>query len=293
LKPKRAILAIICLLAVELSCGIVWGIHRGLCSLFTSQVLLVTSFAQIGFVVSVFGLTKAATNFGVGALSDRVGRKPVIILGIVLSGLGGLVIAIASVYEDMLIGTALFGLGQGSSFVGIMVSINELVSSSRRGLAMGLFELAAYGGSSIGSALGGYVALFRGLRFPFYGILVISALGAVAGLTTIPETRRMVKAEAGPTLNAAFRVSRLTLRQLVPIYVAGFSSKIMDSLVWSFLPLYLAGYTMNVAEVAAVTSIFTLSWALSQPLTGYISDRVGRRIVIIAGLVGTAATSLL
>jgi len=281
------------LLLVELSCGIVWGIHRGLYSLFTKEVLLVTSFTQIGLVVSVFGLTKAVTNLSLGALSDKIGRKPTIILGMIMSGLGGLMIALASVYDDMLIGTALFGLGQGSSFVGIMVSMNEVVASARRGLSMGLFELAAYGGSSIGSALGGYVAFTHGLRLPFYGIMILSIAGIVVAVVTIPETKVTKKTIEKSSTTAVRGKYSATLRHLIPLYIAGFSSKIMDSPVWSFLPLYLSGFKMNITEITTVTSAFTFSWAFSQPLTGFVSDKVGRKKVIIIGLTGTAITILL
>ena len=128
------------LLIVEFFAGTNTGIHRGLYSLFTREILLVSSFAQIGFVVSIFGLAKSFTNLGIGSLSDKIGRKPTILLGLILTGFGGLLISVSAGYNDMLTGTALMGVGSGSYAVGIMVSINEIITSARRGLAMGLFE---------------------------------------------------------------------------------------------------------------------------------------------------------
>ena len=291
MKRNRILVIVASLLFIEFLSGGVWGIHRGLSSLFTKEVFLITSFTQIGLVVSVFGLTKAVTNLGMGALSDRIGRKPIILLGIVLSGLGGVMIASASAYIEMLVGTALIGLGGGGAFIGIMVSIIETVSSRRLGLAMGLFELAAYGGSSFGTALGGYLAVSKGLRYPFYLILALSAAGAAAGFFVIPETKPLNRGKQ--TASTGLRgVYAALLRDLMPLCIAGFSSKIMDSLVWSFMPLLLMGVGMGIAEVTAVTSAFTFSWALSQPLTGHISDKLGRRRIILIGLVSSSISIL-
>jgi MFS family permease len=71
------------------------------------------------------------------------------------------------------------------------------------------------------------------------------------------------------------------------MYFAGFSSKIMDSLVVSFLPLYLTGLGMDIGRIATVMSAFTFSWAILQPLTGYASDRFGRKKIIVVGLAGS------
>ena len=66
-KRDGIIFIVACLLLIEFMSGLGWGIHRGLTSLFTREILLVTSFTRIGFVVSVFGLTKALTNLGSAA----------------------------------------------------------------------------------------------------------------------------------------------------------------------------------------------------------------------------------
>ena len=283
-EKDRVYLVAVGLLLVELLAGVVWGIQRGLSSLFAREVLMIVSFTQIGMVTSVFGLTKAVTNLFMGALSDRVGRKPVIVVGAVVSALGGMVIASADQFTGMLLGTALIGLGGGSTFVGIMVAMAEAIPS-RIGLAMGLFQLAAYGGSTLGTSLAGYLAVSYGLRQPFTVLMAISAVGAVAAFLLIPETNGLVHEEG---IRAKERVNITSYaRELAPMYFAGFSSKIMDSLVVSFLPLYLTGLGMDIDRVATVMSAFTFSWALLQPVTGHTSDRIGRKKIIVVGLAGS------
>ena len=289
LRKDNIIVVVACLLFIEFLSGVDWGIHRGLSSLFTKEVLLITSFTQIGFVVSVFGITKAITNLGFGALSDSIGRKPVIVLGMILSGLGGATIALAKNYDSMLIGTALIGVGGGSTFVGIMVSMTETLNS-RIGLAMGLFELAAYGGSSFGTALGGYLAVAHGLRYPFIIFVFLSAAGAVAGFFLMPETKFMEKKEK--TTFKLSRIHRSDFLHIVPLCIAGFSSKIMDSLIISFLPLHLSELKMNIKGISAIMSAFTFSWALFQPLSGHLSDKLGRKRITLLGLTSSSVTIL-
>jgi MFS family permease len=284
MKRNKMYLIAAGLLFVESLAGVVWGIQRGLSSLFAKEVLMITSFTQIGMVTSIFGITKALTNLGMGALSDRVGRKPVIVVGGIVSALGGMVIASANHFAGMLLGTALIGLGGGSTFVGIMVAMTEVIPS-QIGLAMGLFQLAAYGGSTLGTSLAGYLAVSHGLRQPFTVLMVISAVGAVASFLFIPETDKLPEEESArprERVGITFYVDKLW-----PLYFAGFSSKIMDSLVVSFLPLYLTGLGMNIGRVSTVMSAFTFSWALIQPLTGHTSDRLGRKRLIVVGLAGS------
>ncbi len=284
---KRTILVLASFILLELLAGMEWGIHRGLSSLFAKQVLLITSFTQIGYIVSIFGLSKATTNLIFGVISDKIGRKPVIMIGIILTGLGGVLIAAASKYAHMLIGTALIGVGGGATFVGIMVSMTETLPL-QIGLAMGLFELAAYGGSSIGTYFGGSLALERGLRYPFFVFIPVSALGAVSSFFILPETK--IEAYDGKTPRKSLGNYRPYFIKIMPLSLAGFSSKIMDSLIISFLPLYLLERQIGLEGVAVILSAFTLSWALLQPLTGHLSDRLGRKMLTVIGLSGSSMT---
>ena len=287
-KNKTMQIAVV-LLLVELLAGIVWGIQRGLSSLFAKEILLITSFTQIGLVTSIFGITKAFTNLLMGALSDRVGRKPVIVVGAIVSALGGMVIASANNFTILLLGTALIGLGGGSTFVGIMVAMIEVLPT-RIGLARGLFQLAAYGGSTLGTSLAGYLAVSHGLRQPFTVLTAISTVGAIAGFLFISKTDSLVTEEVVKS-KGELKIASYTMK-LVPMYLAGFSSKIMDSLMVSFLPLYLAGLEMGIDMVTTIMSAFTFSWALLQPVTGHVSDKWGRKRIIVVGLAGSIISVL-
>jgi MFS family permease len=284
---KRIRLVLLCLLILELISGIEWGIHRGLSSLFAKQELSITSYTQIGYMVSVFGVSKAVTNLLFGVISDRTGRKPVILIGIILTGIGGVVIGSATEYITMLIGTALLGVGGGATFVGIMVSMTEVLPL-QIGLAMGLFQLAAYGGSTIGTFLGGALSVNHGLRYPFNVFAIISGFGVASSFFLLPETKS--KNEGENTIKLLPKTVLQDFIKIAPLCVAGFSSKILDSLIISFLPLYLLESQLGLEEITTVLSAFTLSWALLQPITGHLSDKVGRKKITLLGLICSSIT---
>ena len=288
-RLKKTRFVLFSLLVFELVAGIQWGIHRGLSSLFAKQILSITSFTQIGFIVSIFGISKAITNLIFGAISDRTGRKPVIIVGIILTGIGGAVIGSSTDYVSMLFGTALIGVGGGASFVGIMVSMTEVLPL-QIGLAMGLFQLAAYGGSSIGTFLGGVFSVSYGLRYPFYSLIIFSGLGAVSSFFLLPETKS--KKLEGKPRNIYLKTVFQDLVKIAPLCVAGFSSKILDSLIISFLPLYLLDAQFSLGEITTILSAFTLSWAILQPVSGHLSDLIGRKKITEVGLACSSITIL-
>jgi MFS family permease len=287
--PKRIRFILLCLLVLELVSGIEWGIHRGLSSLFAKQILSISSYIQIGYIVSIFGISKAITNLLFGAISDRIGRKPVILFGIIITGLGGALIGSATDYVSMLIGTAFIGVGGGATFVGIMVSMTEVLPL-QIGLAMGLFELAAYGGSSIGTFFGGGFSVNYGLRYPFYIFAVFSIIAIALTLFLLPETNS--KKQIGSTSYITPKKVMQDFIKIAPICVAGFSSKILDGLMISFLPLYLLGAQLSVDKIAIVLSSYTLSWAILQPVTGHLSDRIGRKKITLIGLVLSSITMI-
>jgi MFS family permease len=115
--------------------------------------------------------------------------------------------------------------------------------------------------------------------------MVISAIGSVVSFVFVPEAD-VFRDNMSTRPRERVKITSY-IEQLGPMYFAGFSSKIMDSLVVSFLPLYLTGLGMDIGRIATVMSAFTFSWAILQPLTGYVSDRFGRKKIIVVGLAGS------
>ena len=281
-----------CFLFVDFMIGNATGVHRGIYALLA--LTLVPSLVQVGFALSMFGLSKAILNVLAGAICDRIGRKPMMLLGSVICGCGGLLIAISTTYDFLLVGSALMGAGSGMSYVAIMTSMAERVGIKKRGFSMGMFELAAYGGFSIGAAFAGLLAATYGLRMPFYLAFMMPLFAGIISFPFLKETRPHLLVTDGP-INWKTSIEEMFkhVRPVIPAYIGGFVSKIADSLAWSFLPVYLSQLHMNAQTVTIVVGSFTASWALSQPFTGYLSDIIGRKMLTVLGLILEAICLLL
>jgi len=109
-------------------------------------------------------------------------------------------------------------------------------------------------------------------------------------LFLLPETKSK-KIEEKPR-NIYLKTVYQDLVKIAPLCVAGFSSKILDSLIISFLPLYLLDAQFSLWEITTILSAFTLSWAILQPISGHLSDKIGRKKITEVGLACSSITIL-
>jgi MFS family permease len=258
--------------------------------------------------VAAFGITKAVTNLVAGAASDRFGRRPVLIAGW-LVGLPVPVLLIAAPdWSWVVAANALLGLNQGLTWSTTVVMKVDLVGPARRGLATGLNEAAGYGAVALTALLTGWIAASAGLRpAPFLLGLAYAVLGLGLSAALVRETRGHAHAEAGGDVAARatairFREAfwRTTLRDpsLSAASQAGFVNNLNDGMAWGVLPLLFAGAGLGVAEIGVLAAAYPAVWAVAQIPVGAWSDRVGRKRLIVAGMllqgaaiVAIAATS--
>jgi MFS family permease len=116
----------------------------------------------------------------------------------------------------------------------------------------------------------------------------MSGLGAASSIFLLPETKS--KNVDGNQRNILPKTFFQDFIKIAPLCAAGFSSKILDSLIISFIPLYLLEAQFGLVEISIVLSAFTLSWALLQPISGHLSDKIGRKKITLVGLVCSSIT---
>src|SRR2546421_10537632 len=118
---------------------------------------LASNAAVLSFIVA-FGLSKAFTNLGAGALAQRLGRRRLLIAGWVIALPVPLLVGVAPSWAWVVLANALLGINQGLTWSMTVVMKIDLVGPLRRGLALGLNEAAGYGGVPIAAAPSGWVA---------------------------------------------------------------------------------------------------------------------------------------
>jgi MFS family permease len=152
--------------------------------------------AVLSFIV-VFGVTKASTNYFAGRLSDRVGRKRVLVVGWLVAVPVPFLLMFAPTWELVLFANALLGVSQGLTWSTTVIMKIDLVGPRERGLAMGLNEFAGYGALAVSALATGWIAAGYGLRpQPFYLGVGFALVGLALSAVLVRETRHHVSHES-------------------------------------------------------------------------------------------------
>ena len=254
---------------------------------------LASASSALTFLVA-FGATKAIANLIAGALADRVGRKPVLVAGWLVGMPVPLLLIAAPDWSWVVAANVLLGINQGLTWSTTVLMKIDLVGPARRGLALGLNESSGYLAVAVAAFATGLIAQEAGLRpAPFFLGIAIAGLGLGLSVLLVRETHAFARAERhlpgpGPVdvirwRDLARRTS-LTDPSLSAASQAGFVNNLNDGLAWGLLPIVQAGAGLSVGQIGLLAAAYPATWGLTQVATGALSDRVGRKRLIAAGM---------
>jgi len=283
------------LVVVNAFVGAMIGMERTLLSPIAEQEFhLAAKSAVLSFIV-VFGVTKALTNYLAGRLSDRFGRKHVLVGGWLVAAPVPFLLMWAPSWSWVLIANALLGISQGLTWSTTVIMKIDLAGPAKRGLAMGLNEFAGYFAVA-GSALAtGFIAAHYGLRpQPFYLGIAFVTLGLLLSALAVRETKHHVAAEsklhgelpaaAMPSQHQVFWRTTLLDRDLSSVTQAGLVNNLNDGMAWGLFPLFFAAAGMRLEQIGTLAAIYPATWGIAQLFTGAWSDRIGRKWLIASGM---------
>jgi MFS family permease len=285
------------LVVVNAFVGAMVGMERTILPAIAEQDFeLAAKTAVLSFIV-VFGVTKALTNYLAGRLSDRFGRKHVLVGGWLVAVPVPFLLMWAPSWTWILVANALLGVSQGLTWSTTVIMKIDLAGPRRRGLAMGLNEFAGYFAVAGSALVTGLVAEHYGLRpEPFYLGVAYVALGLLLSIVVVRETQHHVTAEAKlfhaaspegtelPTQREVFWRTSLLDKNLSSISQAGLVNNLNDGMAWGLFPLFFAAAKLDLAQIGTLAAIYPATWGLAQLLTGAWSDRVGRKWLIASGM---------
>jgi len=286
------------LVAVNALVGGTIGQERTVLPLLAEREFGLTAYtAALTFIVA-FGITKALANLAAGALSDRIGRKPVLVAGWLVAIPVPLLLIWAPSWAWIVAANVLLGINQGFTWSTTVIMKIDLAGPDRRGLAMGLNEAAGYGAVAATAALTGWIATNHGLRpEPFLLGAAYIALGLGLSTLFVRETRGHAQLEAahhhtsapGLTIRQVLTHTAFTDRNLLAVNQAGLVNNLNDGLAWGLLPILFAADGLGVGDIGLLAALYPAVWGAGQLVTGALSDRTGRKPLIVTGMLTQAA----
>jgi MFS family permease len=293
------------LVAVNALVGGMLGQERTVLPLIAEQTFHLNAYTAGLTYILAFGIAKAATNYLAGTWADRYGRKPVLVAGWVLAIPVPLLLIWAPTWWWVIAANLLLGVSQGLTWSTTVIMKIDLAGPHRRGLAMGLNEAAGYGAVAVTALATGYLAARYGLRpAPFYLGVAYAALGLGLSTLAVRETQGHARSEArghphrpdssvdplhaGLNPRGIFVQTSLREPALSSACQAGMINNLNDGLAWGLFPLLFASAGLSVGRIGVLAALYPAVWGLGQLGTGGLSDRIGRKQLIVAGMLTQA-----
>lgn len=273
------------------------GQERTVLPLLAEREFGLTALTATFTFIAAFGLVKAATNFLAGSLADRFGRKPVLVAGWIVGIPVPLLLIWAPSWNWVIFANVLLGINQGLAWSATVIMKIDLVGPARRGFAMGLNEAAGYGAVAVTALVTGYIAETYGLRpEPFFLGIAYAGLGIGISTLFVRETRAhaLLEAESFVSKTAdveeslstgeVFKFTSFKEKALSSCSQAGLVNNLNDGLAWGLFPIFFANAGLSIARIGILAAIYPAIWGLGQLYTGGLSDRIGRKPLIVGGM---------
>ncbi|MFB7511652.1 MULTISPECIES: MFS transporter [unclassified Streptomyces] len=294
------------LVLVTAAVGALVGLERTTVPLIGTEVFgLAGNLAVFSFIVA-FGLAKALTNLAAGVLTARFRRRQLLLAGWVIGLPVPFVLAWAPSWWWIVAANVLLGVNQGLTWSMTVNMKIDLVGPARRGLATGLNEAAGYVSVGATALLTGYLATQYGLR-PAPELVGVVFLAAGLGLSLLAKDTAAHLAlelarhpapphgetDARPSFKETFARTSWRDRSLRGAGQAGLVNNLNDGLTWGVFPLLFADHGLGIAAIGLIKGLYPLLWGLGQIPAGHLADRVGRKPLVVTGMLVQAAALLL
>jgi MFS family permease len=275
------------------------GLERSVLPLVARSEFGISSVSAAVAFISTFGVSKAVLNLFAGAIADRASRRACLIIGWLVGLPVPLIIMVAPEWWWVLLANVLLGVNQALTWSMTLNMKLDLAGERRRGLATGLNEFAGYFGVSLMAFITAAIARDYGLRpAPFVIGVALAAGGLLLSLlvrdTSVRPQRRPERTGPGdapsnsgvarPRLLEVLLLGTWKNGSLSAASLAGLVTNLKDGMLWGLLPIFLQSRRLSVTETGIVVAIYPAVWGVAQLASGPLSDRIGRKVLIVGGV---------
>jgi MFS family permease len=276
------------------------GLERTVVPLIGTKEFGIGSEIVVFSFIITFGLIKACVNLVSGLLADRYTRKTVLVAGWIVGLPVPFMLAYGPLWTWIVGANVLLGISQGLAWSMTVNMKIDLVGPSQRGFAMGLNEAAGYGALGLTALATGYVAARSGLRpEPFYFGFVYSVLGLALSVFLVNDTSGHARLEASthnpsessekPSTARVFAETSWRNKTLFSASQAGLVNNLNDGMSWGVFPLLFVAHGVSLEGVGLIKAVYPVIWGAGQIVTGSLADRIGRKPLIVGGMLVQAA----
>jgi MFS family permease len=275
----------------------------------------------VSFIAS-FGAVKAVLNLFAGSMSDRWGRKRMLVLGWLFGMPVPIILLFASDWNWVILANVLLGINQGLAWSMTVNMKIDLVGKKRRGLALGLNEFAGYVSVALVGFVTGYLAATYGLKpYPFFLGIIFALLGLLISFFVVRDTKKFTLLEieeeekktnqdipsdttitektvksnfsssptyddiASPSFMQVFSITSWKNLSMLSISQAGLVNNLVFGVTWGLFTIYFASFGFSISDIAFLKALHPGIWGALQLVTGTLSDKMGRKILIYPGMI--------
>ena len=248
-----------------------------------------------GYLITAYTLTMGATALVAGPVSDKFGRRFILLVGTGVQGIGLLLHVFAFDYYSLMTVRMVAGMGGGVLTGAAVSAVGDFFPYERRGWANGIVMSGFAVGQVLGVPAGTILAKYYGFRAPFSVFAGVMALSFLMTLVLVPQPE-VERSDEPLSVGGALRnygelfVNHGAVRVAAACYGLIFFS--IQTFV-AFMPTWLEDeFALHSETVASMFFFGGLASVVAGPQAGRLSDRVGRRPLIAIACVGTAALTV-
>nr|WP_271711497.1 MFS transporter [Marinigracilibium pacificum] len=248
-----------------------------------------SSTAFLTFIIA-FGITKAIANYFTGRLSNKLGRKKLLIIGWLFAIPVPLMLIYANHWYFVVLANVFLGINQGLAWSSTVIMKIDLVGQKERGLAMGFNEAAGYLAVGVIAFFTGYIASEYGVTpYPFYLGVVISLSGLILSVFFVRDTTQYSEIEKIDQDTShqenIFLETSFKDKTLSSVTQAGLVNNLNDGMIWGLIPALLFSLKYESAQIGIVTALYPAIWGIGQLATGRMADIYSRKAMLTYGMV--------
>ncbi len=246
--------------------------------------------AQIGFINSAFFLTAGFLSLPLGFVSDRIGRRLLACLGLLVLSGASFFLYFSNTFIQLIWSYLFIGIGLAAFGPTMMAFVADISPGTHLGRSYGWYTTALYCGLSLGPAFGGFMAQASGFLQVFLvsGTLIFLDFWIV--LFFLPKTRLDSKPRSKKPKTASLVRRLLKNRPLMGCWLITLGGCFGLGMFITFIPLHATNQNLNISQIGLVFLVQGLVNALSRIPLGYLSDKViNRKNLVALGMFGFAA----